>query len=71
MSEGQNVQARVLRKVRVLNTSNQQVAVLELNTGNQTEYLAVPRHELAKIAELLSKNAVDPSAADGMAPGGE
>jgi hypothetical protein len=70
MSEGQNVQARVLRKVRVLNTANEQVAVLELNTGSQTDYLAIPRTELAKIANLLSKNAADPSAADGTAPDG-
>ena len=69
MTDQRNVQARILKKVRVLNTSKPEVVVLELNTGKQTEFLGVPRAELDRIGDLLKRNAADPKAADGNAPG--
>lgn len=70
MNEGRNVQARVLKKVRVLNTSKPDIAVLELNTGKQSEFFGIARSELTKIGEHLIKNAQSPKAADGDAPEG-
>ena len=68
MTEQSDVQARVLKQVRVLSTTKPEVVVLALNTGSQTEHLAVPRSELDKIGDLLKKNAANPKAADGTAP---
>ena len=69
MAEQKNVQARILKQVRVLNTSKPEVAILQMKTGEQSEFFAVQRSELMKIAEHLIKNAQSTKAADGDAAG--
>lgn len=66
--KGRSVQAQVLKKVRVLNTSKPDVAVIELSVGNNVQHVLLPRAELDRIGDLLKKNAADPKAADGTAP---
>lgn len=57
MTEKPNASAKIIRQIRVRQTSNPKIGVLELRAGDATELYAVSRQAMIDIANHLLKNA--------------
>lgn len=69
MPKNKQIEAKVLERVRVLESDNPEVAVVELQVkGGKSAHLAMSRKAMLEVAKLLQKHGQAAAASAGASP---